>query len=240
MEEAPALTLPKEINQTLETCSPKEILQWGFDVFGNDIAIGTGFGLSGVVLSYLGAQVCPDATFFYLDTHLLFPESHALRRRLERLLGIEFERVTAESVLPDCETRPLPQQWTFDHDGCCFSRKVAPLRKFLYGRGLWVTGVRRDQAHTREGLPIVVWDPRCKTYKIHPLAVWTSEQVREFIREHDLPYNELHDKGYPSVGCIPCTRPVRNGEDQRAGRWAGTKKTECGIHTPMDHLYSPD
>ncbi len=240
MTPAPVLDIPKNINQQLESKSPDEILRWGTEIFGDDIAIGTGFGLSGVVLAHLGSTICPNATYFFLDTHLLFPESHALRRKIERRFDIRFRRITAESTSSNGQATLVRKQWETDHDQCCYNRKVAPLRRFLKDKGLWVTGLRRDQAHTRRELPIVVWDPKCGIYKLHPLAVWTSEQVWSFIESHELPYNELHDLGYPSVGCLPCTRPVQDGEDERAGRWSGSNKTECGIHTPMSHLYSPD
>ncbi|QXD16241.1 phosphoadenylyl-sulfate reductase [Rhodocaloribacter litoris] len=212
--------------------SPRELLRWGFDTFGDDMVLGTGFGPSGIVLTHLVATLKPDATIFYLDTDLLFPETYALRDRLEERLGVTFTRVTTELSLDEQARRHGPELWRRDPDRCCFLRKVLPLRRFLEGRRAWVTGLRRDQSTARAGVPLLAWEPAYGVVKLNPLAHWTSEDVWSYLQLHDLPYNPLHDRGYPSLGCLPCTAPVPEGADERAGRWAGFDKTECGIHVP--------
>jgi phosphoadenosine phosphosulfate reductase len=167
---------------------------------------------------------------FYLDTDLLFPETYALRDQLEARYGVHFERRTTSLSLDAQAADHGERLWERRPDDCCRLRKVEPLREMLSGLRAWVTGVRRDQSPTRAAVGIVERDPQFGLIKINPLARWSSQDVWKYIVKHDVPYNPLHDQGYPSVGCTPCTTPVQIGEDPRAGRWRGLNKTECGIH----------
>lgn len=220
----------RRLSDGFEDAWPEEVLQWAFETFGSDVAMATGFGPSGVALMHLVSRINRDATIFYLDTDLLFPETHDLKRQLADRLGLTFTRVHAGLSLQDQSIEEGPNLWRTNPDRCCFLRKVQPLRRFLATREAWITGIRRDQSPTRERIGIVGWDEANGLVKINPLANWTEEQVWQYVEINDLPYNALHDRGYPSLGCIPCTKPVNEDEDPRAGRWKGHDKLECGIH----------
>ena len=224
----------KPISRRLEAMHARDILRWGLTTFSPDIALATGFGPSGVVLMHMTAQIRPQTTVFYLQTDLFFAETLALRDQLARRLGLTFTAVHSGLSLPEQARQYGPNLWQRDPDRCCQLRKVNPLRRFLAGKKAWVTGIRRDQGPSRAHTQVVAWDNANHLLKLSPLAAWTQAQVWDYIHRHDLPYNELHDRGYPSIGCRPCTRPVAPGGDERAGRWAGSNKTECGIHIQPD------
>ncbi len=217
-------------NRELQFASPRAILEWGHALYGGKMVMATGFGTSGIVMMHILSQLEQGPRVFYLDTDLLFPETYALKARLEQELGIEFIRVHAGMSVEEQSDRYAADLWERAPNTCCFIRKVMPLRKFLADKNAWVTGVRRDQAITRATTQLVEWDSANQLLKLNPLAHWTSEDVWTYIRINDLPYNELHEKGYPSIGCMPCTKAVKPGEDERAGRWGGRDKVECGIH----------
>ena len=147
-------------------------------------------------------------------------------------LGIRFERIHSGISLPAQAVRHGDKLWESDPDTCCLMRKVIPQRQFLAKQDAWITGIRRDQTAFRANTGLVEWDYANKMVKLNPLAAWTSDQVWEYIKERDLPYNPLHDYGYPSIGCWTCTKAVEPGDDPRSGRWSGKSKTECGIHLP--------
>lgn len=220
----------KQVNTELEDSSPELVLRWGFENYTPNIVQATGFGPEGVVLMHMVSEIRPETKVFYLDTDLLFSETYALRDELIRRLGVRFERVPASLSLNEQAARYEDALWKSDPDSCCYLRKVAPQREHLSRYRAWITAIRRDQTLFRANAGLVEWDAANKMVKLNPLATWTSEQVWDYIRAYDLPYNPLHDQGYPSIGCQPCTRAVAAGEDPRAGRWAGTQKTECGIH----------
>lgn len=222
------------INRRLEGWHPQDILRWGLVTFGEDMALATGFGPSGIVLMHMAAQLRTDATIFYLQTDLFFPETLALRDVLAEKLAITFTEVHSGLSLGEQAHRFGPRLWESSPDLCCSLRKVEPLRRFLAAKKAWVTAIRRDQSPTRANAAIVSWDNANHLLKLCPLAGWTSAQVWAYIEEHDLPYNTLHDQGYPSIGCMPCTRPVGAGGQERDGRWVGTNKLECGIHIQPD------
>lgn len=210
--------------------SPRELLAWGYETFGDQMVMATGFGPSGIVLMHIVSELRSDATVFFVDTDILFPETYALREELEARLGIEIRRVHSELTLQQQAERYGPELWRSNPNLCCFLRKVAPLRSFLADKAAWVTGLRRDQSEGRAATALLEWDASNGLVKLNPLAHWTEEEVWGYIQLHNLPYNTLHDQGYPSLGCVPCTDAVAPGEDARAGRWRGHAKTECGIH----------
>ena len=237
VEWTPALL--KEVSAKLEGGSPQDVLQWGFDNFGSEIVLATGFGPEGVVLMHLVSQMRPETKVFYLDTDVLFSNTLELRDELEKRLGINFVRVHSGLSLDEQALRHGEALWERDPDTCCLMRKVIPQREFLKNYSAWITGIRRDQTAFRANTRLVEWDIPNKMVKLNPLAAWTSDQVWDHIKENDLPYNILHDYGYPSIGCWPCTKSVKEGEDPRSGRWAGKAKTECGIHLDVVAQVAP-
>jgi phosphoadenosine phosphosulfate reductase len=218
------------LSDEFEHASPEVILEWADEEFGSDIALATGFGAEGCLLISILADSDVRTRVFYLDTDLLFPETYALRDQLEARYGVQFERRRTGLSLDEQALKHGERLWERRPDECCRLRKVEPLREMLSGLRAWITAVRRDQSPSRAATRIVERDAQFGLIKINPLARWSSEEVWKYIVRHDVPYNRLHNQGYPSLGCVPCTTPVQIGEDARAGRWRGTNKTECGIH----------
>jgi phosphoadenosine phosphosulfate reductase len=222
----------RSISNKFESASPQEVLRWASDEFAPDFALATGFGAEGCVLiamlSTIGSIKFPQ--IFYLDTDLLFPETYKLRDRLVARYGVHIERRTTTVSLDSQAAEYGERLWERDPDLCCRLRKVTPLRESLKGMQAWVTALRRDQSPTRAGINVVERDSNFGLIKINPLARWTAREVWNYIIKHDVPYNPLHDRGYPSIGCLPCTTCVQVGEGERAGRWRGSGKSECGIH----------
>ena len=221
----------KLISDEFETASPAVILRWAVEEFGLDVALATGFGAEGCVLVAMLSAISKDTRIFYLDTDLLFPETYALRDQLEARYGVRFERRAARLSLENQAAAYGERLWERRPDECCRLRKVEPLKEVLTGLRAWVTAIRRDQSPARAGIGVVERDEKFGLIKINPLAAWSARDVWNYISKHDVPYNPLHDRGFPSIGCVPCTTPVQIGEAPRAGRWRGTGKTECGIHT---------
>lgn len=224
----------ERIHQLVEQWSPEDLLRWAFVTFGGYVEIASGFGPEGVVLIDIAARVQPEFRVFTLDTDFLFPETYELMEQIETRYGIKVERLKPALTPDDQERLHGPTLWARDPDACCNLRKVAPLRKKLSQLRAWVTSIRRDQTPERAGALKVQWDAKFHLVKINPLADWTAGKIWRYIQERDLPYNSLHDRGYPSIGCTHCTRSVQPGEDARAGRWAGFNKTECGLHTAAE------
>jgi phosphoadenosine phosphosulfate reductase len=213
-----------------ETWSAAQLVSFALEQFSPRIAIASSFGAEDVVLIHIAAQVRPDFRVFTLDTDFLFPETYALIDDIERRYHIQVER-TKPRLTPEEQAREFGAAlWSREPDQCCNIRKVEPLTKKLGELDAWVTGIRRDQAPTRANARKLDWDAKFGLVKINPLADWKWEQVWDYIRLHNVPYNPLHDQNYPSIGCTYCTRPVQAGEDPRAGRWSGFQKTECGLH----------
>lgn len=222
----------ERIHQLVEQWSPEDLLRWAFVTFGGYVEIASGFGPEGVVLIDIAARVQPEFRIFTLDTEFLFPDTYSLMERIEKRYGIRVEKLKSALTPDDQECLHGRALWSRDPDACCSIRKVEPLREKLSQLRAWVTSIRRDQTPERAGALKVQWDAKFHLVKINPLADWTAGKVWGYIHDHDLPYNPLHDRGYPSIGCTHCTRSVQPGEDARAGRWSGFNKTECGLHTP--------
>jgi len=213
-----------------EAWSPEESLRWGFSEFRDSLAIASSFGAEDVVLIDVASRLRPAFRVFTLDTDFLFPETYELIDTIERRYGIKVERTHPAFTPEQQATQFGPALWASNPDQCCNIRKVEPLKKYLAGFRAWVTGVRRDQAPTRANTKKLEWDAKFGLVKLNPLADWDSEKVWDYIRSQGVPYNPLHDRNYPSIGCTYCTRPVLAGEDPRAGRWSGQGKIECGLH----------
>lgn len=220
----------KEISDEFEHAPPEAVLRWAAQEYGPDVALATGFGAEGCVLIDMVARSNSQMRIFCLDTDLLFPETYALKKRLEAHYDIKIEtRRSALSLTAQAATYG-ERLWERQPDECCRLRKVEPLREMLAGLRAWVTAIRRDQSAARAGAGIVERDRKFGLVKINPLAAWGKGDVWKYVLQHDVPYNTLYDHGYASIGCATCTTPVRNGEDLRSGRWRGTAKTECGLH----------
>jgi phosphoadenosine phosphosulfate reductase len=213
----------------LEDRTAPEALEWMFDTFGSDHYIACSFQKTSSVTLHLATQINPDARVFYIDTDVLFPETYETRDRLAERFGIEFDRFH-NLTIPEQATRYGEELWRRDADACCGLRKVEPMRRALTSVDCWVSGIRREDSSTRSSAPKFTWDKRFALWKLNPLADWTERDVWNHIREHQIPYNPLHDRGYPSIGCTHCTQPVAPGASARDGRWAGTSKSECGIN----------
>jgi phosphoadenosine phosphosulfate reductase len=197
---------------------PAEVLREVADRFAaHRLALAASWQKESSVLVDLVQRVAPGARIFTLDTGALFEETYATWRALEERYGITVEAYRGEWV---------HGMWASDPDHCCFLRKVEPLERALAGADCWISGVRRDQSASRADTAEVAWDARRGLWKANPLASWTDADVWAYIAEHDLPYNSLHDQGYASIGCTHCTTPSAS----REGRWAGSEKSECGLH----------
>jgi phosphoadenosine phosphosulfate reductase len=210
--------------------APQEIIEWALDEFDERLTIATGFGAEGMALVDMAARTGRPFDLFFLDTGFLFPETYELRRRVEDRYQIKIRAVNPELSPEQQEGLYGPELWARDPDLCCRIRKLEPLSEALRDRDAWVTAIRRDQTAERASAREVEWDSRWQLVKINPLARWTKRDVWGYVAQNDVPYNPMHDAGYPSIGCTHCTRTIREGEDERAGRWSGRAKTECGLH----------
>ena len=213
-----------------EAWQPELVMAWAFDTFRDTVAIASAFGAEGMVVIDLAARLGRKFRLFTLDTEFLFPETYHLIDRVERRYGIKVERVLPLQSPEEQERACGPRLWQRNSDRCCDLRKVEPLRRKLSELQAWITSIRRDQTVARADAGKIEWDEKFGLVKINPIADWSSKQVWRYISEYEVPYNELHDRGFPSIGCTHCTRAVAPGEDPRAGRWAGLAKTECGLH----------
>lgn len=228
----------KNINAQLETGTPQDALKWVDETFGNAAAQMSSFGLEDQALFHMYWTINPSARLMTLDTLRLPTETYSLfdQTKLRYGVDVEFFYPDMSSVIDMVKERGnnLFFKGVDNRQLCCGIRKVEPLGRALSGLDAWITGLRRDQGMERGGIDIVEWDEAHGNYKVNPLANWSFKQVREFVDANEIPYNELHDKGYPSLGCAPCTRAIKPGEDIRAGRWwweSDPNAKECGIHT---------
>ncbi|GEJ58951.1 phosphoadenylyl-sulfate reductase [Anaeromyxobacter diazotrophicus] len=224
---APDLAGLAELARALEGQPPEAILAAAAERFPGATALACSFGPEDCLLVDAIARARLLVRVFTLDTGYLFPETYALWRALEARYGIAVEGRSAGAAPADPAAAP---PWRVDPDACCHARKVLPLREALAGLGAWVTGIRREQTPERARAQVVEWDGRFGLVKVNPLAAWTQAEVWERVRRRSVPTNPLHEQGYLSIGCAPCTSPVAPGEDPRAGRWRGREKTECGLH----------
>jgi phosphoadenosine phosphosulfate reductase len=215
----------------LETASPREIIAWGVKHYFPKLTMATAFGPEGCIIIHYLAQIEPRTPVFNLDTGYQFAETLALRDRIAQRYGIEVELKRPDTTVEEYEAAHGGPVYKSNPDQCCFDRKIKVLQRAAVGMRAWMSGIRRDQSNDRSRSAIVGWDKKFGLVKISPLANWTKQDVWKLITSEDVPYNPLHDEGYTSIGCWPCTRAVKFGEDERAGRWSGSAKTECGLHT---------
>ncbi len=219
----------KAVSDSLEGRPPQDALKWVVDNFSRE-EFALACSLGELVLLDMLVKIKKDARIFVIDTGLLFKETCALKDKAQKRYGIELEVYSTPVTVEEMERECGPELWKTDPDRCCAMRKVEPLKKVLAGLKVWITGIRRDQSPTRASAPIVSIDGKYGLIKVNPLAGWNRKQVWDYICANGVPYNELLDKGYTSIGCEKCTQKVKPGEDPRSGRWAGFEKTECGLH----------
>ncbi len=220
----------QEVAISAESWSAEGVMRWAFSQFHPEVALVTAFGPEGLVLIDMAARLGTKFRIITVDTDFLFAETYALIERVERHYQLIVERVRPVLTPQEQERSHGRALWKRAPDKCCQLRKVDPLRTKLVELRAWMTGIRRDQTAARRSTRKIAWDTKFGLVKISPLADWSTEQIWNYLYTNDVPYNPLHDRAYPSIGCTFCTREVLPGEDSRAGRWAGSNKTECGLH----------
>jgi phosphoadenosine phosphosulfate reductase len=217
-------------NERLQDANPHEIVRWAVDAFHPRLTMATAFGAEGCCILHMLADIEPGVRVFNLDTGYQFNETLELRERIRTRYGIEVEFVRPEMTVDEYEAEHGGPLYRIRPDQCCHDRKILPLRRAVVGFDAWISAIRGDQTKDRSAAKVVQWDAKFGLVKVNPLLRWTKADVWDFILRHEIPYNPLHDQGYPSIGCWPCTQAVAPGDDERAGRWAGTMKKECGLH----------
>ncbi|MCC6766940.1 MAG: phosphoadenylyl-sulfate reductase [Deltaproteobacteria bacterium] len=216
-----------------EEAEPAEILQWTVDRYAPDAVLTCSFQHEGVVLTHMLQSIAPATPVVFINTGYHFPETLAYRDLLVERLGFNLVEVAPAVGKEDVERAHGPDLFRHDPDRCCEINKVEPLRRALRNVRAWMNGRRRDQAATRNALPVIE-ELKNGIMKVNPLVRWRARDTYEYMQRHDLPLHPLFERGYASIGCAPCTRPVLAGEDERAGRWAGRDKIECGIHSAFN------
>jgi phosphoadenosine phosphosulfate reductase len=221
-----------------ETMTAEDLLEWAAVEFGHRLVLTCSWQKQSSVLVHMVFELGLDVDIVELDTHLFFKETYETRERLVERYGVQLIRPEIITVAEQ-HRQEGPNLWEREADRCCHIRKVEPLVRALEPYDAWVSGIRRDQSPSRAGTPKMEWSERYDVWKVHPLADWDEKRVWAYIEVNEIPYNPLHDSGYRSIGCIPCTRPTSPDEEERAGRWAGSDKLECGIHlnTPVKETH---
>ncbi|KAB7843627.1 phosphoadenylyl-sulfate reductase [Streptomyces mobaraensis] len=227
-EQADLERLALSAGRDLEDAPAEEILRWAADTFGDRFCVTS--SMEDAVVAHLASRVRPGVDVVFLDTGYHFPETIGTRDAVAAVMDVNVITLTPPQSVAEQDAAYGPALHDRDPDLCCALRKVEPLREGLAGYDAWATGLRRDESPTRAATPVVGWDARRGKVKVAPIARWTRDDVDAYVAEHGVLTNPLLMDGYASIGCAPCTRRVREGEDARAGRWAGRTKTECGLH----------
>lgn len=220
--------LAESAGRELSGARAVEILAWAFDQFKSRICVAA--SMADAVVVHLASQVHPGVEVIFLDTGYHFAETLETARRVRRSYPISLREVRPHQTVVEQDAMFGPRLHDRDPDACCTLRKVEPLQRALAPHHAWVTGIRRDETAARREAGVVEWDGNRAIVKVNPIATWSQSQVDRYIAEHDIVVNPLLAAGYPSIGCAPCTRRVGEGGDPRSGRWAGSSKTECGLH----------
>jgi phosphoadenosine phosphosulfate reductase len=224
------------INPMLEASDPPRIVEWSAAQFGRDLVMSSSFGTESMLLIHMATRVRPDIRIVMVDTGYLFPETHRFMEemRLRFDLNVWVYRTKLDPIAYLHNAGEENPAWRKDLDACCATNKNEPFERAMKDLSprAWLRGIRRNQADTRRNRQIVEWSARYACYAVSPLLNWTTREIYAYMKQHDLPFHPLYEKGYASIGCNPlsCTRPVQPGEDPRSGRWAGRDKVECGIN----------
>ena len=213
----------------LELAPAEHIIEWAAATFGERFCITSSMG--DAVLAHLAQRVVPGIDVVFLDTGYHFAETIGTRDAVAATMDVNLITITPKQSVTEQDAEHGPELYRRDPDLCCALRKVAPLAESLASYDAWATGLRRAETHNRVIAPVIGWDAKKQKVKVSPIARWSDEQVERYIAENGVLVNPLVYDGYPSIGCAPCTRRVAPGDDPRSGRWAGTNKTECGIHS---------
>ncbi len=221
----------EQINQELENADPKSILKFAYETFGDQLAVVTSFQPTGIVTLHMLYELKADVSVLTLDTGILFPETYALIDEVEHLFGLRLKRIRPELTIDQQNEQYGSALWETNPNQCCNMRKIVPLGPSLRGYDAWIAGLRRDQPG-RGSVGIFSWDNKYQKVKVAPFANWTESMMWTYIHAYELPYNELHDRGYPSIGCNTptCTQPIHDGDHSRSGRWINHERMECGLH----------
>jgi phosphoadenosine phosphosulfate reductase len=220
------------LSTQFEAKTPQEIIRWAVDTFAPDIAMSTSFQTQSMPLLHMAVTIKPDLRIFFLDTGYHFWDTLIFREKIQhewKLNVVDLYRDSRWDVFARQNTRTLPMQ---DPNLCCYIHKVQPMQKALSGLRAWISGIRRDQTAERSHAKILELQDD-GLLKVNPLLTWTKRDVQAYMDEHHLPRHPLYERGYRSIGCAPCTIAVGSDDDDRAGRWAGRGKTECGLHTDL-------
>lgn len=223
-------------NELLEDQSPMQVVRWSVAQFGSGLVMSSSFGAESAALLHMAVCEMPSIKVIMVDTGYLFPETHRFMEQLRRRLNLNVwvYRTLNDPIEYLHQHGEGDPKWRKDIEACCAANKNEPFDRAMkeLAPAAWLRGIRRSQAETRKNRRIVEWSGRYNCYAVSPLLNWTTRDIHAYLKEHDLPYHPLYEKGYASIGCNPlsCTRPIQPGEDPRAGRWAGQAKVECGIH----------
>ncbi|QOR61238.1 phosphoadenylyl-sulfate reductase [Sulfurovum sp. ST-21] len=226
-----------ELNRQLQNASAHEILTYLLQKYKNRVGLSSSTGTAGQVLTDMILKIDPNAYIFTLDTGRLYPETYdvldATNLKYNTKIAVYFPKESSVQELYRTQGVNGHYESIEKRKNCCYIRKVEPLKRALKDVDVWITGLRSEQSVTRQQMPLVEYDEKFKVIKVNPLIAWSEKEVWEYIKEHNVPYNKLHDQGFPSIGCAPCTRAVEEGEDIRSGRWwwESPEHKECGLHT---------
>ncbi|MHC4997241.1 MAG: phosphoadenylyl-sulfate reductase [Planctomycetota bacterium] len=236
-----------EVATRLENASPQDILRWGVESYSPGLVMACSFGVQSCVMIDMLASMgfIKQVPVFYLDTGVLFAETHQTRLRIQERYGFRATRVATDLTWEQQDERyggKLYEQGLEGVNKCCEIRKTIPTQKYLADKTAWITGMRRGHSPTRQNMPVVLWDEANNLVKLNPVALFDDATLWGYIKANDVPFNPLYDQGYPSIGCDTpvCTRQVKPGDDPRSGRWADLEKTECGIHLDGQQIKSLD
>lgn len=229
-----------KLNELLDGKPAEVVLDYIFNFYEGRVGFSTSMGAEDQVITHMLSKINQSAYIFTLDTGRLFPETYDLIDLTRKKYGMDIKVFFPDAQIIEEMVNSKGVNLFYDSVEnrrlCCYNRKILPLRRAFADLDAWVCGLRRDQSVTRKDIQVIEWDEQNELIKINPLISWTQDQVWEYIREHNVPYNRLHDKGFPSIGCQPCTRAITEGEDLRAGRWwwENPDNRECGLHKPKN------
>ena len=217
-------------DEKMEQWTPQQVIAWAVETFGTDLAMSSSFQQQSLALLHMASAVWPSLPVFFVDTGYHFCETQAFKHKIARRLRINVIDLRPEMNREEQKARYGTELWKSEPDLCCYLNKVWPMQNALRKCKAWITGIRRDQSSQRAQARVI--ERRDDgLLKINPLVTWTARDVWRYIEFYRLPIHPLYVRGYKSIGCEPCTRPIERGEDERAGRWSGKRKTECGLHT---------
>ncbi|MFJ8268583.1 phosphoadenylyl-sulfate reductase [Peribacillus asahii] len=222
-------TIEFELDETYKAAL--NVLKWSYEQYGEEIVYACSFGIEGIVLVDLISKVKPNATIVFLDTDVHFKETYeTIERVKEKYPSLNIVMKKPKLTLEEQASEFGDKLWESNPNQCCQIRKLVPLNEVLSDSKAWISGLRREQSETRKHVQYINRDDKFQSVKICPLIHWTWKDVWRYVHKNDLPYNPLHDQGYPSIGCSHCTAPAFTADDLRSGRWQGQGKTECGLH----------